>query len=157
MQGRDETYRSSAARDRSRYRGWAWAAYLGEDAKKVGIRANVASYTRHHPNVGDDQGEGLGKLCQLGAGESESVRLGFDAAIMLDPQGYVSECTGQTIPRAKSRVLTPSAASILEGIHARVGDGAGDGSRLEVWQQITSARRALSGRRGLRLRHRHRG
>ena len=31
--------------------GWAWAAYLGEEAKKAGIRVNVSSYTRHHPNV----------------------------------------------------------------------------------------------------------
>ena len=29
--------------------------------------------------------------------KTESVRLGFEEAIMLDPQGYVAECTGENL------------------------------------------------------------
>jgi branched-chain amino acid aminotransferase len=48
---------------------------------------------------------------------TESKRLGFDEAIMLDPQGYVAECTGENIFLVRGeRLLTPVAAPILEGI-----------------------------------------
>ncbi|HEU4745425.1 MAG TPA: aminotransferase class IV, partial [Anaerolineales bacterium] len=30
---------------------WQWSNYLGEEALAKGIRANISSYTRHHPNV----------------------------------------------------------------------------------------------------------
>src|SRR5262249_25370657 len=30
---------------------WEWKAYLGADAMENGVRANVSSFTRHHPNV----------------------------------------------------------------------------------------------------------
>ena len=29
--------------------------------------------------------------------KTESLRLGFDEAILLDPQGFVAECTGENI------------------------------------------------------------
>ena len=49
--------------------------------------------------------------------ESESVRLGFDEAIMLDTQGYVAECTGENLFLVRRGVLyTSPAAAILEGI-----------------------------------------
>jgi branched-chain amino acid aminotransferase len=49
--------------------------------------------------------------------KTESVRLGFDEAIMLDPQGYVAECTGENLFLVRNGVLhTPPTAAILEGI-----------------------------------------
>jgi len=48
---------------------------------------------------------------------TESLRLGFDEAIMLDPQGYVAECTGENLFLVRRGVLyTSPAAAILEGI-----------------------------------------
>jgi branched-chain amino acid aminotransferase len=45
------------------------------------------------------------------------VRLGFEEAIMLDPQGYVAECTGENLFVVKNgRILTPATAPVLEGI-----------------------------------------
>jgi len=97
--------------------GWAWAAYLGEEAKKAGIRVNVSSYTRHHPNVVMTKAKASGNYVSSALAKSESVRIGCDEAIMLDPQGYVSECTGQNLFIVRDGTLiTPSAASILEGI-----------------------------------------
>ena len=96
---------------------WAWPAYLGEDAKRVGIKVNVSSYTRHHPNVMMTKTKASGNYISSALAKSESVRLGFDEAIMLDPQGYVSECTGQNLFIVRrGKLLTPPAASILEGI-----------------------------------------
>jgi branched-chain amino acid aminotransferase len=49
--------------------------------------------------------------------KTESHRAGFDEAIMLDPQGYVAECTGENIFVVRNKVIyTPGRAAILEGI-----------------------------------------
>ena len=49
--------------------------------------------------------------------KTESVRLGFDEAIMLNPQGFVAECTGENIFLvSKGRIVTPPLVDILEGI-----------------------------------------
>jgi branched-chain amino acid aminotransferase len=49
--------------------------------------------------------------------KTESVRLGFEEAIMLDPQGYIAECTGENLFVVKNgRIFTPASAPVLEGI-----------------------------------------
>jgi branched-chain amino acid aminotransferase len=48
----------------------------------------------------------------------EALRAGYDEAILLSPQGYVSECTGENIFIVKKgRIITPPvSAGALEGI-----------------------------------------
>ena len=49
--------------------------------------------------------------------KTESVRLGFEEAIMLDPQGYIAECTGENLFMVRrGKIITPSTAPVLEGI-----------------------------------------
>jgi len=96
---------------------WAWGAYLGEAAIEAGIRANVSSYTRHHINVMMTKAKISGNYANSALAKTESVRLGFDEAIMLDPQGYVAECTGENIFVVRSgKIFTPPTTTILEGI-----------------------------------------
>jgi len=96
---------------------WEWKNYLGGDALLKGIRANISSFTRHHPNVSMTKSKISGNYVNSILAKTESVRLGFDEAIMLDPQGYVSECTGENLFIVKrGKVVTPSTAPILEGI-----------------------------------------
>ena len=96
---------------------WDWGNYLGEDALAKGIRANIASFTRHHPNVTMTKAKVAGNYANSFLAKTESVRLGFDEAIMLDPQGYVSECTGENLFVVRNgKVITPSTAPVLEGI-----------------------------------------
>jgi branched-chain amino acid aminotransferase len=96
---------------------WQWGAYLGEDALEKGIRMNVSSFTRHHPNVTMTKAKVSGNYANSTLAKTESVRLGFDEAIMLDPQGYVAECTGENLFLVrKGKIITPHTAAILEGI-----------------------------------------
>ena len=96
---------------------WDMGIYLGEEALKAGIRANVSSFTRHHPNVMLTKAKSTGNYTNSILAKTESVRLGFEEAIMLDPQGYVSECTGENLFVVRNgQVITPFTASILEGI-----------------------------------------
>jgi branched-chain amino acid aminotransferase len=96
---------------------WEWGAYLGEAAIRQGIRAHVASFTRHHPNVTMTKAKVTGNYANSSLAKTESLRLGFDEAIMLDPQGYVAECTGENIFMVRRGVVyTPPLATVLEGI-----------------------------------------
>lgn len=96
---------------------WRWDSYLGEEALQKGIRMNVSSYTRHHPNVMMTKAKTTGNYANSVMAKTESARLGFDEAVMLDPQGYVSECTGENLFIVrKGRIQTTPTATILEGI-----------------------------------------
>jgi branched-chain amino acid aminotransferase len=96
---------------------WQWANYLGDEALAKGIRANISSYTRHHPNVSMTKAKISGNYVNSILAKTESVRLGFEEAIMLDPQGYVAECTGENLFIVrKGKIFTPSTAPVLEGI-----------------------------------------
>mgnify|MGYP000050081667 CR=1 FL=1 len=96
---------------------WEWNNYLGEEALARGIRANISSFTRHHPNVMLTKAKIVGNYVNSVLAKTESVRLGFDEAILLDPQGYVAECTGENIFAVRDGVIyTPPVSAILEGI-----------------------------------------
>ena len=96
---------------------WEWANYLGEEALAKGIRANISSFTRHHPNVMMTKAKISGNYANSFLAKTESQRLGFEEAIMLDPQGYVAECTGENLFLVRNETLiTPSTAPVLEGI-----------------------------------------
>ena len=96
---------------------WQWSNYLGEEALAKGIRANISSYTRHHPNVSMTKAKIAGNYVNSILAKTESVRLGFEEAIMLDPQGYIAECTGENLFLVrKGKIFTPSTAPVLEGI-----------------------------------------
>ena len=76
---------------------WEWKNYLGEEALLRGIRANISSFTRHHPNVMPTKAKVAGDYVNSFLARTECVRLGFDDAVLLDPQGYVAECTGENL------------------------------------------------------------
>lgn len=96
---------------------WEWSNYLGDEALAKGIRANISSFTRHHPNVMMTKAKIAGNYVNSILAKTESVRLGFEEAIMLDPQGYIAECTGENLFIVKrGKIFTPSTAPVLEGI-----------------------------------------
>src|SRR5512141_3371774 len=96
---------------------WEWKNYLGAAALEKGVRANVSSYTRHHPNVSMTKAKISGNYVNSFLAKTESERLGFQEAIMLDPQGYVGECTGENLFVVRhGKVITPVTAPVLEGI-----------------------------------------
>ena len=96
---------------------WEWINYLGTDAMERGVRANISSFTRHHLNVMMTKAKIAGNYANSILAKTESVRLGFDEAILLDPQGFVAECTGENIFLVRKGIIyTPPIATILDGI-----------------------------------------
>jgi branched-chain amino acid aminotransferase len=96
---------------------WEWTSFLGAEAKERGIRANTASFTRLHPNIMMTKAKVSGNYVGSILAKTESQRMGFDEAIMLDPNGYVAECTGENIFVVRGRTIhTVPKGPILEGI-----------------------------------------
>lgn len=96
---------------------WSWGAYLGEDGIKNGIRAKVSSYTRHHVNVMMTKSKVSGNYINSVLAKTEVKKAGYDEAIMLDPDGYVAEASGENIFIVRDRrVKTTPLTSILPGI-----------------------------------------
>ena len=96
---------------------WSWGAYLGDEGIKNGIRAKVSSYTRHHPNVMMTKSKVSGNYINSVLAKAEVKQAGYDEAIMLDPDGYVAEASGENIFIARDgRIKTTPLTSILPGI-----------------------------------------
>lgn len=97
---------------------WKWGAYLGEEGLQKGIRACVSSFTRPGVNMMMSKGKIVGHYVNSILAKREALSTGFDEAILLDAQGYVSEASGENIFIVRGgRVATPPlGSSILGGI-----------------------------------------
>ena len=97
---------------------WPWGAYLGEDAVTKGVRMKISSWTRHDHNTMPPAAKTTGNYVNSSLAKVEALKAGYDEAIMLSPQGFVSECTGENIFVARDGVFVtpPVAAGALEGI-----------------------------------------
>lgn len=96
---------------------WPWGAYLGDEGLKNGIRVKTSSYTRHHVNVSLTKAKIAGNYVNSQLAKREVVELGFDEAVLLDPQGYVAEGSGENIFIVRGgKLKTPPLGAILEGI-----------------------------------------
>ena len=97
---------------------WPWGAYLGDDAATKGVRMKISSWTRHDHNTMPPASKTTGNYVNSSLAKVEALKAGYDEAIMLNPQGFVSECTGENIFCARNGVLItpPLASGALEGI-----------------------------------------
>lgn len=96
---------------------WSWGAYLGEEAIEKGIRAKFSSYTRHHVNVMMTKAKISGNYVNSVLAKREVMKLGYEEAMMLDTEGYVSEGSGENIFIVRNGVIkTTPLTSILSGI-----------------------------------------
>jgi branched-chain amino acid aminotransferase len=96
---------------------WRWGTYLGEEALTKGIKARVSSFTRHHVNVTMTRAKVSGHYVNSILAKLEVKKDGYDEAILLDPDGYVAEGTGENIFIVRrGKLLTTPLTSILEGV-----------------------------------------
>jgi len=97
---------------------WPWGSYLGDEGIKRGVRMKISSWQRHDPNAMPPAAKGTGMYINSSMAKVEALKAGYDEAILLSPQGYVSECTGENIFIVKKgRIITPPvSAGALAGI-----------------------------------------
>jgi branched-chain amino acid aminotransferase len=96
---------------------WPWGAYLGEEGLAKGIRVKTSSYTRHHVNVSMVRAKASGYYINSILANQEVTADGYDEALLLDTEGYVSEGAGENVFIVKhGKIYTPDLASCLDGI-----------------------------------------
>jgi branched-chain amino acid aminotransferase len=97
---------------------WEWGSYLGEAGKKEGIRAKLSTWKRMSDESFHPKAKAGGQYLNSILAKVESHQGGYDEAIMLDHEGFVSEGSGENIFVVRDgTVITPPAGSpILEGI-----------------------------------------
>lgn len=97
---------------------WPWGAYLGDESLEKGVRLMVSSWQRHDPNAMPPAAKGVGHYVNSQMAKVQAIKSGYEEAILLSPQGHVSECTGENlfIVREGKIITPPSSAGALEGI-----------------------------------------
>lgn len=96
---------------------WHWGAYMGEEALKSGIRIRTSSFTRHHVNITMTRAKSSGAYVNSMLALQEAISAGADEALLLDPEGYVAEGSGENIFIVKDGVIyTPEVTACLNGI-----------------------------------------
>ncbi len=96
---------------------WEWGAYLGAENMQRGIRIRTSSFTRHHVNITMCKAKANGNYMNSMLALQEALRDGYDEALLLDNEGYVSEGSGENVFIIRDGIIyTPDLTSALEGI-----------------------------------------
>ena len=97
---------------------WPWGAYLGDEGIRHGIRVKISSYTRHHVNITMTQAKAVSNYTNSILANMEALDDGYDEAMLLDANGFVSEGAGENLFVVKDGVIyTPDlSAGALNGI-----------------------------------------
>ncbi len=96
---------------------WPWGAYLGADGMEKGIRVKTSSFTRHHVNVSMVRAKASAWYVNSILANQEATADGYDEALLLDVDGYVSEGSGENFFLVNNgKLYTPDLSSCLDGI-----------------------------------------
>jgi branched-chain amino acid aminotransferase len=97
---------------------WPWGTYLGDEALENGTRVKVSSWKRHDHNIIPPAGKATGQYINSSLAKVEALKAGYDEAIMLNIQGFVTDGSGENvfIVRDGELLTPPVSAGCLDGI-----------------------------------------
>jgi len=97
---------------------WPWGAYLGEGAIEQGVRVKISSWKRHDQNSLPSAAKATGGYLGSILAKVESLKAGYDEAIMLNHEGYIAEGSGENVFVVKDGAITtpPTGVGALSGI-----------------------------------------
>ncbi len=97
---------------------WEWGKYLGEEAMAQGVDVCISSWNRMAPNTLPAMAKAAGNYLNSQLIRMEAEQDGYAEGIALDPDGCVSEGSGENIFVIRDGVIhtPPLAASVLPGI-----------------------------------------
>ena len=97
---------------------WPWGAYLGEDALDQGVRIKISSWRRNSQNSLPAAAKATGQYINSVLAKVESLKAGYDEAIMLNEAGFITDGSGENVFVVRDGVLTtpPIQAGCLDGI-----------------------------------------
>ncbi len=97
---------------------WPWGTYLGDECLENGARVIISSWRRPDPNVLPAKAKATGQYINSGLAKVEAIKAGYDDALMLAPDGHLSEGTGENLFIVRDGVLItpPESGGILLGV-----------------------------------------
>ena len=97
---------------------WPWGAYLGEDALEQGVRIKISSWRRNNQNSLPSAAKATGQYINSVLAKVESLKAGYDEAIMLSESGFVTDGSGENVFVVRDGVVLtpPISAGCLDGI-----------------------------------------
>src|SRR3546814_18354244 len=96
---------------------WHWGADMGDEALELGVKVRTSSFTRHHVNITMTRAKSNGAYINSMLALQEAISGGADEALMLDPDGYVADGSGENIFINTDGVIsTPEVTACLHGI-----------------------------------------
>ncbi len=97
---------------------WEWGAYLGEEAFERGTRVMTSSWRRLSSDAIPPAAKACGQYLNSSLAKFEALKAGYDEAILLNAQGYVTDGSGQNVfvVRDGALLTPPLAAGCLGGI-----------------------------------------
>lgn len=96
---------------------WEWGSYLGDKGINEGARLKTSTYLRPHVNTALTKGKITAGYIVGVVAKREAIQQGYDEALMLDPEGYMTEGTGENLFIIRDGVVkTTQLTSILNGI-----------------------------------------
>jgi branched-chain amino acid aminotransferase len=100
---------------------WEWGSYLGEEGKRHGVRAKVASWRRISHDSLIPHAKASGQYLNSVLAKIEVSKAGYQEAILLDEHGHVCEGSGENVFVVRDGVIhtPPQTAGILDGINRK--------------------------------------
>lgn len=97
---------------------WEWGPYLGPDALEAGVDVRVSSWTRSAPNTFPTMAKSVANYANSSLIKMEAIVEGYSEGIALNPDGNLSEGSGQNLFVVRNDVIytPPLSASVLPGI-----------------------------------------
>lgn len=96
---------------------WNWPSYMSEEAREAGIKVRTSSYTRHHVNISMTRAKANGHYINSMLALREALDSGCEEALLLDPEGYVAEGSGENVFIVRDgKLYTPELTACLDGI-----------------------------------------
>ncbi len=76
---------------------WPWGSYLGAEGMEKGIRVKTSSFTHHHPNITMCNAKAVGNYTVSILSNQEALHDGYEEAMLLDPQGFICQGSGENV------------------------------------------------------------
>jgi len=96
---------------------WEWGQYLGAQGVQEGTRLKISSFVRPHVNSAMTKGKITGQYVNSVMAKREAIAAGFDEALLLDADGFLTEGSGENLFMVKDGIIkTTALTSILNGI-----------------------------------------
>jgi branched-chain amino acid aminotransferase len=97
---------------------WPWGAYLGEEALEQGVRIKISSWRRNSQNSLPAAAKADGQYINSVLAKVESLKAGYDEAIMLNEAGFITDGSGENVFAVRDGTIftPPTQAGCLDGI-----------------------------------------